>query len=521
MVPLLRAESRDLQRVDVPIFTARVGGETIFDSRLNAIGGVIAESGLTVVRQIIERLSERDLDRQSWLVRGCLATLDLAETGLESRPRLALDVGRAPAPRDSFLAAADGVAAELANLAYEDSSRASWYAFEYLEHPHWTLRYADPSLYEGVCGIALFLAYHGAVRRDARSTRLARGAVTALLKGLDRAQEQTPQIGVFAGQGGWIYTFVHLARVWRDADLLDRAEGLVPAVLPRIAEDEVCDLVGGSAGLLIALLELARERPSGRIWEAARACGDHLLDAARPQARGVGWPLEVAGGSALLGFSHGTAGIAWALLRLHERTGDRRYRETALEALAYERSLFDEERGNWPDLRAGERPECRAEDASGTHYLTAWCHGAPGILLARALSLPYLGGDSEVRREIERALETTLAEGFETGHCLCHGALGNIDILLVVSRLLDLPKLEEKARQLASAVLGHQSEAGWHYGVPGKMTPPGLMVGLAGFGYQMLRLAEPQRLPSVLALESPPSRDGARRLVDGSAFPQQ
>jgi lantibiotic modifying enzyme len=37
-----------------------------------------------------------------------------------------------------------------------------------------------------------------------------------------------------------------------------------------------------------------------------------------------------------------------------------------------------------------------------------------------------------------------------------------------------------------------------------QLTNPGLMVGLAGIGYGLLRLADPQRVPSVLVL-APPS----------------
>ena len=35
------------------------------------------------------------------------------------------------------------------------------------------------------------------------------------------------------------------------------------------------------------------------------------------------------------------------------------------------------------------------------------------------------------------------------------------------------------------------------------LQPPGLMTGIAGIGYELLRLAEPARLPSALTLDSP------------------
>ena len=61
--------------------------------------------------------------------------------------------------------------------------------------------------------------------------------------------------------------------------------------------------------------------------------------------------------------------------------------------------------------------------------MTAWCHGAPGIGLGRLASLPCLG-ELEMRQEIAVALETTRAQGFGYNHSLCHGDLGNLDLLL-------------------------------------------------------------------------------------------
>jgi hypothetical protein len=47
-------------------------------------------------------------------------------------------------------------------------------------------------------------------------------------------------------------------------------------------------------------------------------------------------------------------------------------------------------------------------------------------------------------------------------------------------------------------------------GTPMRVATPGLMTGLAGIGYGLLRLAEPRRIPSVLTLEPPPRNRGYR-----------
>jgi lantibiotic modifying enzyme len=57
--------------------------------------------------------------------------------------------------------------------------------------------------------------------------------------------------------------------------------------------------------------------------------------------------------------------------------------------------------------------------------------------------------------------------------------------------------------RLAGMVLDSIDRHGWQCAGPGGVEMPGLMLGLAGIGYQMLRLADPDRVPSVLLLAPP------------------
>src|SRR5581483_12265756 len=80
--------------------------------------------------------------------------------------------------------------------------------------------------------------------------------------------------------------------------------------------------------------------------------GEHLLRRADRSPEGWSWDtMGIPGQKNLTGHSHGTAGIACALLELHRATGEERFRAAALEALRYERACFSAERGNWPDFR--------------------------------------------------------------------------------------------------------------------------------------------------------------------------
>ena len=134
--------------------------------------------------------------------------------------------------------------------------------------------------------------------------------------------------------------------------------------------------------------------------------------------------------------------------------------------------------------------------------MTAWCHGAPGIGLGRLTALPCLE-DSEVRQDIAIAIETTRTQGFGYNHSLCHGDLGNLDLLIEACVRLGRADLQPHINAIAARIVQDIRHHGWRCGNPLGVESPGLMTGLAGIGYGLLRLAEPTRVPSVLALAPP------------------
>jgi lantibiotic modifying enzyme len=278
----------------------------------------------------------------------------------------------------------------------------------------------------------------------------------------------------------------------------------IVGLLPDLTEsDERLDVIAGSAGCIGSLLALQRARPTERTLSAAVRCGDRLLSRAQPMARGIGWRPVGRGTRPLAGFSHGAAGYAWALLELFAQSGEERFRAAAYASLAYERTVFSTEAGNWLDLR--ERDDTLSGGERAAPCMTAWCHGAPGIGMARLRSLPHLD-DATSRAEIRTALVTTLAEGFGHNHSLCHGDLGNLDFVLQAAERLGDPRWRARANGRAALILESIEREGWRCGVPLRVESPGLMTGLAGIGYGLLRLAEPTRVPSVLVLEPPVSQ---------------
>ncbi len=507
MAGVVAAEQADLRQGDIPVFTTRPTSLDLWSAGGDVIGNVLTETGMALVQRRLRQLDDRDLRRQVWFIRASLATL---ETGVDrpARPAYRLVEAKAGVSRARLFAAARAAADHLAETAIHGQEDVTWIGLEPTAAENWGVTPLGMDLYGGLPGIALFLAYSGDLLREDRYTALARRALKAIVRQVELLRAELPEIGGLEGWGGLIYTLTHLGVLWDDPGLLSQAEDLVAVLAGFIDQDETFSVVRGAAGAIGSLLAFHRCAPLNKALQAAIACGDHLIASARPvpdpqvplgegdrgSEGGLGWVIPRFGPRPLTGFGHGAAGIAWALLELAGATGDDRYRAAARRAIDYERSLYSPEARNWPDLRQA--------DSDSPRFMAAWCHGAAGIGLARLRALRHLD-DPKLGDEIQVALQTTLASGFGQTHCVCHGDMGNLDLLLEASRALNDNGWRAQADRLAATILEGIERDGWQCGGPQAVELPGLMLGLAGIGYELLRLAEPERVPSVLVLSPP------------------
>lgn len=496
---VISVERQDLQNGDIPIFTTRPCGRDLWTSSGRVITDFFKEPALEIVRRRIQNLSERDLDLQRWFIEASLATSTEYRT-VEHEPFPASNGPHNAISHEQLLSVARSLGDRLESVAIHAGQNISWAGLIPDGERSWSISPLMLDLYSGLPGVALFLAYLGAITGEQRYKELAQQACETMLRRLEKNKTSVKSVGAFTGWGGVIYALGHLGVLWRETELLAKAEAIVAALPSLIEQDEYLDIIAGSAGCIGALLSIYEQLPSKRVLEAAVQCGQRLIAGAQPTEDGVGW-LVPKQSRPLAGFAHGAAGIAWALLRLAAVTQDERFRTTALSGIAYERSLFSAEAGNWRDLRV-RTESSSASNGDGAHFMTAWCNGAPGIGLARLSTLEQLD-EVRTRGEIDAALKTTLNHGFGWNHCLCHGDLGNIELLLQSRRILADSRWDADVCLLTGVVVENIAENKVLCGTPMSVSTPGLMTGLAGVGYGLLRLAEPKRVPCVLTLEPP------------------
>jgi len=483
---LLPAEQAACKRGDVPLLTARVGSTDLFLEQGRELSGFLPETGLARARRRIQTLGEEDRARQVWFIRASLVTVLGAKHKVDAYP---VPEEEREAGWDALLTAARAIGERMVETALRQSGEATWIGMYLSEEDTFSLLPLDVDLYSGLPGQALFLAWLGELTGEARYVELARETTVAFRRRLHLPSPVLELFGAFSGAGGPLYTLTQLGVLWREDALLEEAEALVERMAPRLEQDAELDLLGGAAGWLLALLALYRHRPSERLLREALRCGEWLLASATPLEEGLGW--RGSHSRPLTGLSHGTAGFALALLELAALTGEERFRQAARGALAFERSTFRPEVGDWGDFPLPKDTQVP---------LVTWCNGASGIGLSRLRMLRLLD-DPRLRPEVETALAATLARGFGNNHSLCHGDLGNLELLLQAGAYLDSRQWMPRARRWATGILASIEQHGWVCGVPTGLETPGLMLGITGIGYGLLRAAEPRRVPSVLLLE--------------------
>ncbi len=501
---LIPYEQADLRAGDIPMFLTRPGSRDLWSSTGERIPDFFPEPSLTSVLERLAHMGEAGCADQLSLLRQAMVAM-VQEPDGASQPLLPAAKPRElppEPPREELLEAAVGIGELLRSTAILGQDNATWIgvSLEDLEAWRWALSPIRTSVYEGVGGVALFLGYLSALTGRQDFAELARASLeTARRNWKAPTVLDYPGVGVYLGRGSHMYVMSHLATLFGDQAMMDEVLAGLPSLEKDIIEDPNVDVLSGAAGCARVLLGLHRLTGEARALELARLCGERLLKAAVPARGGLGWSVSASPNKPLAGFSHGAAGIVWVLLELAAATGEARYREAALQGLVFERSLFLPERGAWLDLRTMSDDPAKAP----SHIAAAWCNGAAGIALGRVLGLRHLD-DAQVREEIRVGLETTEREiAFVRSHCLCHGAMGNIDILYTAGQVLQEERWRQSALRQSAWVLQQGREDQWHCGLPHDNKTPGLMLGLAGIGLALLRLHSPQRVPSVLSLEMP------------------
>jgi len=505
---LLGAETTSLQQLDIPYFTVSCHSTALELGSAQSIKHFFKTSSYQRLIAKIKSLDEKDLARQINLIRGSFYAkyAHLTKNSAALQGNFFQFSSLNP---EELLDEAIEIGNSLVASAIDTGDGCNWIDLDYMfKAKRYQLQLLDDSLFTGRAGVSLFLAALGKITGEQKFKEVALAALSPLRQSLKKAQGNRNLLQLrldgiklgsilgLIGLGGIIYSLVKISQFLQEPDLLEDAQQaakLITADL--IALDEKLDIIFGVAGAIMGLLTLYQQTGEKVLLDKAVACGNHLLSQ-RTHTAPRAW--KTISKTPLTGFSHGAAGNSFSLLHLYAATADKAYLEAAKEGIEYETSVFDTSVQNWPYFLS-------LEQTNQINFWHAWCHGSVGIGLARLGSSTILQTEA-IYSDIEVALQTTkqyALSNIDLDH-LCCGSLGRTELFVVASQKLGNQEWLTTARAQAASVIARAKQNGAYAllpHLPNSVFSPNFFKGSAGVGYQLLRLASPESLPSVLIWE--------------------
>ncbi|WP_456426414.1 type 2 lanthipeptide synthetase LanM [Rhodocaloribacter sp.] len=481
--PVLEAERQALEQLDVPILTTRADSRDLYLPGGEKVKDFFSCTALEAVEARLEGLCEEDLAFQTRIMRDCMygqRGKGLTPPYLYEREseRERVTVAFSPAlALEEAMTLGDRVMAEV-HRGPEGS--LLWYGLDYQPAAQrYRVGMLGGNLFFGLGGVTLFLA---ALARISGEDRFYEGARRTMLtlhahaEAFEQAVEVSRGLEAAArGLGSLLYSFVLAAYFLDDPSLRERAMSLAALLDERVFRKAPAPgIIGGWAGMLLGLLALYDASGRATALERAREVGRHLTE----RRDRWGWPLQ---GRQRAGFAQGTSGIAYALLGLYERTEEEPFLDAARSVLTHEMQTHP--------------VDCSVDGS--------WGYGLAGYVATRMQARAVLG-ETDHDEELETMLSLLgqcRCEGCDT---LATGVFGRLDVLIVAAEKERRKGLLQRAHAIAAEAMGAaRMRGGYRTGWKGNV-PVGLLNGLAGIGYELLRLSDPQMHPGLLTLDPPP-----------------
>ena len=490
---LIDSEVRQLQRGDVPYFYTRAGSRSLFADGEELVREWYGLSPIGHVLNTLRAMDEKDeLFDISYIDR---AVMQYPETPKTHRRRESVPPEEKGAPLSAEAAAreAERIFGEMFALRLPAPDGRSLWGF--VGNSNHSLLFSDHSLFDGLTGLAVFASACAAVCPEAsireKAEALSREAadeVRSMCRRLEAGgdlQNGTLPVGEGSGLGG-ILTGVALIKRTCPGGMAEPLQKELLSLLEK-ADFSGCtepDRITGLAGLVSALCRFEEYRGCHAV---IRAAADRLLELRSFVYRdAVLWKTMHNVPRALSGAGHGMAGIAEALISASDVLADDRYLPAAAGALDYERRVYEwysERFGTWADLR----------DMPPGKYMHGYCSGAPGIgvMLSRIREKRDSGQARTLANLVRDSVDRLPLNDYD--HLCCGNAA-------IAEYYLTAGDREAAGRVLGTIYARRQANGCYRdsYSNGAGSVTASLFNGISGIGYEMLRFAFPDRIPSLL-----------------------
>jgi lantibiotic modifying enzyme len=376
------------------------------------------------------------------------------------------------------------------------------------------------NLYSGTPGVVLFhLELYAATHDDVWRDEAVRGA-DALVASLPDSASAYGAAGLYTGIAGIAFTLAETARICgterhREAALsaLRMLHDAAQSAGAGVAWSKVNDIISGTAGTTLFLLWAAHHLEHAPSRDLAQRAGRRLLEIGDRVEHGIDWPMSPDVARRMPNFSHGTAGVAYTLARLHEETGDSVFLDGALGGAEYLTSIARTEDGAF-------KVHHHDGDGEDLFYLS-WCHGPAGT--ARLFhQIERVTGDAAWSGWVRRCalgiqmsgVPETRSEGFWNNVSQCCGNAGVstffLDLYRAGGHSADATFARRTTADLLARATREEDTLRWiqaeHRVRPDEvLAQTGYMQGASGLGTLLLyhHAIEHGRPPAIILPDSP------------------
>lgn len=497
---VINEEFIQLLKGDIPYFSGNIDSKSIFTSNKEIPNYFLETPMDTVLKKILD-MSDVDLNRQIQYIKSTFSSKqmdyykDITNLNINNVNR------NMTINKETWLELAKSIAEYITSqsIVNKDEKVCRTWVSPKVDNESdgsITVEPVGRDIYLGEAGIALFLMYYGKVSKDYKYYKVAKEALRPSMDFIYTLDKNNPySIGGYEGLGGRVYAISKLYELTKDNELLICIEEYLNVMDKLINCDNLLDIIGGSSGALLALISLENISFSKDLKKyilyLRDKCASHIINKSIKSGDKRTWVMASdKEKKEYTGFAHGNCGIISALA-LNSVGNDfiNNIDSILLEILNTEDSYYIDELSNW----------YTNSKSQSTSF--GWCHGAPGILLSKLLLLKANKSNLVNLKKLNVALNTTRNKSLGNNTTLCHGDLGNLEILYFASKILNDVELKKDCERAFQWLVDNVLVKRWKGNSFRGTDNLAMMIGLCGYGYSVLKFYDFDQIPSILYLE--------------------
>ncbi|NRT74871.1 type 2 lanthipeptide synthetase LanM family protein [Clostridium beijerinckii] len=475
---VVQYEVKDMLFDDVPIFFTRCDSKNLLSSEGNVIGNCFEESGLEKVINRIKNLDNNDMEKQiSYMIvsfdeyddRANKLLKDNSDNFNMKMKDLSLNKSI------NYLKESEEISKNILKEAVYSENRNDMTWIDVITNAVGKAEVATltKDFYNGLSGLGLYYYYLYKITDNKKYEDTYKIIINSSLK----KPNTTRDLNSYSGNCSLLNILITIYK--NENTYLKEINDIYNFISENLNIEYSIDWLSGRSGLIQCMLNAYDVIGDEKYLELSKKMGQDIIE------RLSNTKYE----NLIGGMSHGASGISFSLFKLGAYTNEDSFTKEAIKLLEFDRSFFDKEKNVWIDKR---------KDVNKPAY--NWCHGSIGIGMSRLMMQKYYK-DEEMEKEIKLALKYA-KDIIKHDDCLCHGNMGDVDFLLQCYEYMKDPEiLEIINKKVENIFLFKQSENHFRVKALPALTSIGMFTGICGIGYELLRVLEPNKVPSVLTLE--------------------